>query len=296
MSGAEGGMGSAGAAGGYDFRRCKFCGATAARPAFPVAHAQLYACPCCDFHYLDRLDSPPEGTADEAPDAGERAYIEERLAGNGHLLAGRLEWLAGLAPLEGRSCLDVGTGVGQFLQLLAAAGADARGIEPSPLRRHYARQRFGLELDPRPLENPCWQEGFAGQFDLVTLWDVLEHVNFPRETLAAAWRVLKPGGVLALDTPSRDSSWYRLGVWLGRRSRGRAPLFLDSYYPAGPFGHKQIFRPQQLLRLLVETGFVPVFTGTLRPRGEHRPPKILHRLPAAGRFRDKLLLACRKPE
>jgi len=138
--------------------------------------------------------------------------------------------------------------------MLADGGAVCQGIEPSSLRREFARQRFGLKLSRQLAEEPFWFDQHDS-FDLVTLWDVLEHVNDPVATLQAAFALLKPGGLLFVETDNRDTISYRLSTWIYRLTRGGSALLLPNFYRPVPYGHKQIFRPVQLYALTMRCGF-----------------------------------------
>jgi len=92
--------------------------------------------------------------------------------------------------------LDVGCSTGFSLIVAREAGWRALGLEPSRWAVEHAR-REGLDVSEGTLDS----HPFASeQFDVVTLWDVIEHVTSPRETLEAALDVLRPGGVIALTT------------------------------------------------------------------------------------------------
>jgi 2-polyprenyl-6-hydroxyphenyl methylase/3-demethylubiquinone-9 3-methyltransferase len=262
----------------HDFSICKLCKETSGVATYSLGKAQLYCCRSCDFHYLDQLDPPP----DDPPDVltvQQQRYIDERLSSNSQVLAARLRLIQEFIDLRDMRCLDVGTGVGQFLRLLADAGAKGEGIEPSGLRRAFAHNRFGLHLQSELIEAPFWQQQ-SRSFDLVTLWDVLEHVNDPVATLQSAFVLLKPGGRLFIETDNRDSVPYRLSCLVYRLTLGGIPLFLPHFYRPAPYGHKQIFRPGQLYDLARRCGFEliaasPGYTGIsdgqiphYRPRGQ----------------------------
>ncbi len=254
---------------------CKLCGQPSGIPTFRLKAASIYRCRYCDFHYLDRLDPPPENTVATLTEPQYR-YIDDRLAANARILTRRLQLVREFSDLSGRHCLDIGTGVGQFLLLLADNGAVCQGLEPSGLRREFARQRFGLELSRHLVEEPFWHDQYDS-FDLITLWDVLEHVNDPVATLQAAFALLKPGGLLLVETDNRDSLSYRLSTLVYRLTRGGSALFLPNVYRPVPFGHKQIFRPEQLYTLAIRCGFelvaaTPHRTETARnKRPDYRP-------------------------
>jgi len=236
-----------------DFRICKLCRRPLGDPTCFLGPVQLFICSGCDFHYLNRLD-PPADEASSCLTDSQLRYIDARLAANAHLLAARLRRVREFIDLFGRRCLDIGTGVGQFLQMLTDAGAEGVGVEPSSLRRAFALQRFGIQLHREPIEEPFWEKE-KNAFDLITLWDVLEHVNDPVATIEAAFSLLKPGGWLFLETDNRDTATYRLSFLSYRLTGGRVPLFLPDFYRPIPYGHKQIFCPAQLYPLINRCGF-----------------------------------------
>lgn len=282
----------------YDFTRCKFCTQPSAAPLYRLKGALLYRCPACDFHYIDQLDDLEKPVEAAVLDERTTRLIEAKLVDNARLQRARLGFVKKHAPLAGTQCLDIGAGVGLYPHLLAATGATVRGIEPSNLNRAFARQKFGLDLDPHFIDHPDWQEGARDTFDQATLWDVIEHVNFPRETLAHSFTVLKPGGWLFLDTPSRDSLYYRISEYVCRSTHGRNPLFLGSLYSSARFGHKQIFRPAQLAQLLKAVGFEIVTMQGFHDLDLPVAPalnRLLNAVAAWFRPQDKIVIACRKP-
>ena len=235
----------------YNFRRCKLCGEMTAEPTYELIDSTIYTCRNCDFHFLNRLDSNPETLSNATQlDEKSREYIESRLDGSIQLDSERMELVQRHIDLSSCKTLDIGAGLGQFQLLLHAQGAESQGIEPSSIRREYALGKFGVELHSELIDDDYWQAGFVQHFDLITLWDVIEHVDFPRETLESAIKLLKPGGMLFLDTPSREVLSYQLSQQFYRFIPGKMSLFLSSFYSTAPYGHKQIFTPQQLFELL----------------------------------------------
>ena len=265
-----------------NFNRCKLCGEIAAQPAYDLADAIIYVCRKCDFHFLNQLDAiGAEEKNQTGLTAKARQYIDARIGESAPLLPKRLGMMRKFISLPGIQCLDIGAGVGQFLNLLDQEKALGVGIEPSSLRREYAREKFAVDLRKELVDDHYWQENFVDFFDAICLWDVIEHVNFPVETCAAATKLLKPGGYLFLDTPDRETLSYRLSQRAYRLSRGKFTLFLPSFYSTAPYGHKQIFTTDQLTGLLKKIGL-----KIQRVRHAYRP-----RL-----FRgDKIILVAQKP-
>ncbi|NOQ52771.1 MAG: methyltransferase domain-containing protein [Desulfuromonadaceae bacterium] len=265
-----------------NFNRCKLCGEIAAQPTYNLADAIIYVCRKCDFHFLNQLDAiDSEEKNQTGLTAKARQYIDSRIGESASLLPKRLKMMRKFIRLPGIQCLDIGAGVGQFLNLLEHKKAHGVGIEPSNLRREYAREKLAVDLRKELVDDHYWQENFVDFFDAICLWDVIEHVNFPVETCAAAVKLLKPGGYLFLDTPDRETLPYRMSQRAYRLSRGKFTFFFPNFYSTAPYGHKQIFTTDQLTGLLKKTGL-----KIQRVRHTYR----------LGIFRgDKIILVAQKP-
>ncbi|HWA54052.1 MAG TPA: class I SAM-dependent methyltransferase, partial [Solirubrobacterales bacterium] len=100
--------------------------------------------------------------------------------------------------------LDVGCGTGDLAAIFGRHGWQAHGIEPSEQAAEHARAA-GVEVVTGTLADAPWREG---SFDAILFNHSLEHVGDPAATLAAATRLLAPGGLLAIAVPNFDS-WHR---------------------------------------------------------------------------------------
>jgi len=222
-----------------------------ARLTYKLKNANVYVSND-GFHFTDYLDPveeiPAEIDASQLTDQ-EASYIETQLQANLHKFKNQADILAKHLPLRNARVLDIGCGGGLFLSLLKQAGANVMGIELSDSRAHYARTRHDLRIDKHPIESNFWQNGYAQHFDAVTLWDVIEHVNYPQQTLQSAANVLKLGGLLLIDTPCRDSFYHRFGEFTYKLTQGRYPTFLNAIYSSHLFGHKQIFSTSEMKKL-----------------------------------------------
>lgn len=130
--------------------------------------------------------------------------------------------------------LDVGCATGDFLDA-ARKNYDAQGLELSTWAANVAATT-GVQIHRQRLSD--MQED--GQYDIVTLWGVIEHFETPRKEIAEINRVLKTGGLLCLWTGDLDSWIARL---LGKRW----------WYVQGQ--HIQMFTMNSLERLMRENGF-----------------------------------------
>jgi 2-polyprenyl-3-methyl-5-hydroxy-6-metoxy-1,4-benzoquinol methylase len=209
------------------------------------------------YHFTDYLDPvheiSPEIDASQLTKE-ESAYIETQLQANARRFRHQVEVLGKHLPLAQAKVLDIGCGGGLFLSLLKRQGAQAVGIELSDSRAQYAATKHDLEIYKRPIESDFWRKGYRDYFDSVTLWDVIEHVNYPLKTLQSAVNVLKKGGLLLIDTPCRDSFYHQVGEITYRFSGGRFPTFLNAMYSSHLFGHKQIFSTSEMKELFRSCG------------------------------------------
>jgi 2-polyprenyl-3-methyl-5-hydroxy-6-metoxy-1,4-benzoquinol methylase len=98
------------------------------------------------------------------------------------------------------SILDMGCGTGEFLGYLKSRGYATSGIEPSLSAREQAIRNHGLFVVPNIDQIPARE-----QFQVITLWHVLEHVHDVPETLKKIHARLSPGGTLIIAVPDRDS-------------------------------------------------------------------------------------------
>ena len=234
--------------------------AESARLTYKLRNANVYVSPE-GFHFTDYLD-PVEGISPEIDGTQltdpEAAYIETQLQANLQKFQHQADILAKHFTLRDAEILDIGCGGGLFLSLLRQRGAQVTGIELSDSRAQYAKTKHGLSIYKHPIESDHWQNGYAQHFDAVTLWDVIEHVNYPCQTLQSAVNVLKEGGTLFIDTPCRDSFYHQIGALTYRFSGGRFPTFLNAMYSSHLFGHKQIFSTTEMKTLFESVGLAVI--------------------------------------
>jgi len=103
----------------------------------------------------------------------------------------------------GNLLLDVGCASGDFLNFMRKKYHwEVQGVEISSYAAALARDKFNLDVFTGTLEQAEFQEN---SFNVVTMWDVLEHLHDPNSTLQEIARILKPAGMLALRVPNADS-------------------------------------------------------------------------------------------
>jgi SAM-dependent methyltransferase len=146
--------------------------------------------------------------------------------------------------------LDVGCATGNFMVAMRDRGWQVAGIELNPQAADYGRRTLGLEIETGKLEDIPLLEN---DFDVVTMWDVFEHVLDPKQTLVIVRRILRPGGLFVAATPNPASL--------------EARLFGDAWAGWDRPRHLYLYSPTVLRRYLHEAGFEEVhiksFSGRL---------------------------------
>lgn len=119
------------------------------------------------------------------------------------LLAKKLKWIRSYAYTE-RSVLDFGAGTGDFLRKVRKKGWDFEGVEPNPMARGLASEKR-LQLYRTLLEVP------SREFQIITLWHVLEHLPDIDKDIPALLEYLREDGTLFIAVPnfkSYDAQYY----------------------------------------------------------------------------------------
>ncbi len=115
----------------------------------------------------------------------------------------------------GGSLLEVGCGTGLFLEEALRSGRwQVTGIEPSQRAAEYASQKLGVTVHPGRFSEVQLP---AATYDVVALWNVVEHLEHPVQDLRYAWSLLKPGGWLIFSVPNLESLERRIfgDYWVG---------------------------------------------------------------------------------
>ncbi len=203
--------------------RCNFCGADQPEKRYELRDwmtgaAQPFTLVCCRVCGLLYLN--PRPTISELPEfypqkyAPYRVPMERTLTGR---LASRLQewvwrrrsgWIKRYSGLAGGELLDVGCANGDFIFGMQHSGQwHCQGIEISPEVAAVARSRTGAEIIEKDMLEARLPTAF---YDLITFWDVLEHLPKPYEVLQTAYQSLKPGGWLVIRVPDPGSLSARL--------------------------------------------------------------------------------------
>jgi 2-polyprenyl-3-methyl-5-hydroxy-6-metoxy-1,4-benzoquinol methylase len=218
------------------YRRCRECALVYLDPRPAVAELGRIYPP----HYYSFI----EGSFDEGKRGNALvAYFRRRLE------AGKAREFARLAGPGAKRVLDVGCGDGRFLAVLRDHGPRdwvLEGIDIDAAAVARARAN-GLAVGCSRLED--FAAGSA-RYDLVVLFQTIEHVSDPRDTCRKIRGLLNPGGLCVIETPDVagwDERLFRAGLWGGY------------HIPR----HWNLFTPDNLARLLDQQGFDVVARASL---------------------------------
>lgn len=230
---------------------CNHCGSTDAHLVAQVDGYTLVRCASCDLAFIADPPAPASLAAmyqasndyhASLHDPASRDYARMADVARQHLAFVR-RWAS-----RGR-LLDVGCSTGLFLNEARQAGFDPYGVEFSASSAQFARDHFDVQVTDGDIHAVASE---PESYDIVTMFDVIEHVRDPAGDIAAAYRLLRPGGTFILSTPNIDGLFPRASEPLAR------PL---GYWPhVEPPWHLYQFSVRTLSAMLERRGFATLGT------------------------------------
>jgi len=148
-----------------------------------------------------------------------------------------------LSPEKG-TLLDVGCGTGVFLDLAQKAGWKAYGIEYSAVAAEHANKNFGVPVQVGVADELSIPEN---QFQVITLWDVIEHLRSPVKLLDKLSKALVLGGIILIFTPNADGVIRNFSPFLEKFIPQKPISFTEMVY--SPL-HLYYFTPKNIKDLL----------------------------------------------
>jgi 2-polyprenyl-6-hydroxyphenyl methylase/3-demethylubiquinone-9 3-methyltransferase len=161
----------------------------------------------------------------------------------------RLKWIDTLSPLAGKKVLDVGCGGGILAEAMAGAGATVSGIDLSEKALKVAKLHLyesGKRVDYQLVSAEDYADQHAGEFDVVTCMEMLEHVPDPASVVAACSRLVKPGGWVFFSTLNRNAKSYLFAI-IGAE-------YVLRLLPRGTHDYAKFLKPAELARMAREAG------------------------------------------
>ncbi|HOI42605.1 MAG TPA: class I SAM-dependent methyltransferase [Elusimicrobiales bacterium] len=191
---------------------CPVCGSDSPKKGAALGTGALHACGACSVRFI----SPQPTDAELRAVYGEGYYKSWGLSGtaeNERVKAMKTATFELRLDLISRykssgDILDVGCATGYFLEAAEKRGFQPYGVEISYHSSAAAKEKFGADrVHAGVLEDAPFRDG---QFDVIAMSDLLEHVRDPLRTLAAARRLLKDDGAVMIMTPDTDSLTARM--------------------------------------------------------------------------------------
>jgi 2-polyprenyl-6-hydroxyphenyl methylase / 3-demethylubiquinone-9 3-methyltransferase len=164
----------------------------------------------------------------------------------------RLEWIDGHARLASKRVLDVGCGGGILAEAMARRGAEVTGIDLSEkglrvAELHVLESKLAVRYEKASAE--AYAETHAGEFDVVTCMELLEHVPEPAAMVAACAALIRPGGRVFFSTINRNPKSYLFAV-IGAE-------YVLKLLPKGTHDYLRFIKPSELARWSRAAGLKP---------------------------------------
>jgi len=154
----------------------------------------------------------------------------------------RLNWIKSFVNLEGKKVVDIGCGGGILAESIAQSGADTTGIDLSEKALKVAELHaleVGANLNYRAISAEDLAQEQAGQYDVVTCMEMLEHVPDPASVVRACAALCKPGGTLFFSTLNRNPKSYLFAI-IGAE-------YVLRLLPKGTHEYAKFIKPSELL-------------------------------------------------
>ena len=164
----------------------------------------------------------------------------------------RANYIDERSPVAEQKLLDVGCGGGILAEAMAQRGAIVTGIDmgEAPLSVAKLHQlESGLNINYQQITAEQLADQNAGQYDVVTCLEMLEHVPDPGSVIAACAKLVKPGGDIYFSTINRNPKAYALAI-VGAE-------YLLKMLPKGTHEYAKFIRPSELMNWVRAAGLQP---------------------------------------
>lgn len=153
----------------------------------------------------------------------------------------RLNWIDERVNLPGKNVIDIGCGGGILSESMALRGADVTGIDLGEAPLNVARlhaEKTGAKVNYRRIAAEDIALEQAGQYDVVTCLEMLEHVPDPASTIRACQQLVKPGGWVFFSTINRNPKSWLFAI-VGAE-------YVLNLLPRGTHEYNKFIRPSEL--------------------------------------------------
>lgn len=235
-------------------RTCECCGGGPLARFDTPTGLVLWHCSQCELYQKGRVADSHDYNLPYHDRHGYAARRDHKL----RTAAVRLNRVAGLLDIAAPKVLDIGCSLGFTVEAAQMLGWEAHGVDVSDDAVENCRGR-GLKCRLTDAVRLPYDDA---EFDAVTAWHVIEHVANVAETLAEWSRVLRPGGILALETPDASCLKVRL----------RGPRYVRFWASE----HVYAFRRENLIPFLEPAGLELIAAPWLGPLKHLSPGMMLY--------------------
>jgi 2-polyprenyl-3-methyl-5-hydroxy-6-metoxy-1,4-benzoquinol methylase len=232
-------------------RDCPSCGSSGRKALYRNPGKSYFRCGGCGAVYMLRFSPGRESPYKESYFFDEyrrqygKTYLEDwpALSALAEPRLETIEELAGrsLGRAKGLSLLDVGCAYGPFLAAAKSRGQETYGLDVSEEAAAYVRGKLGIPAVAGDFVDPIVAASFGGPFDALSMWYVIEHFERLDKALRNAAALVRPGGILALSTPSLEGA-------SGRFDR-------PGFFARSPEDHFTVWEPSRARGILKAYGF-----------------------------------------
>ncbi|AEF03235.1 bifunctional 2-polyprenyl-6-hydroxyphenol methylase/3-demethylubiquinol 3-O-methyltransferase UbiG [Alteromonas naphthalenivorans] len=154
--------------------------------------------------------------------------------------------------LFNKKVVDIGCGGGILAESMAKAGAEVVGLDMASASLEIAKLHgleSGINVDYHCVTAESFADSHAGEFDVVTCMEMLEHVPDPASVVRSCAKLVKPGGHVFFSTLNRNIKSYLMGI-VGAE-------YLLKLVPKGTHDHSRFIKPSELMQMTDDAGLLP---------------------------------------
>lgn len=230
---------------------CSLCGLDDLKQIYHQDNSRIYRCQNCGFVFrFPKFSSKQIQEMYDSKQLLENTYFSGLKKNYDQKNPAVLMYQRELKKIDGKikkdKVLDIGCAYGAFLDIARNKGFEPYGVEISEKSSLYAKNNFNLNVFTGTLEQAKYP---SNNFSLVTLWDVLEHLPEPIDTLKEIYRILEKNGMVLILTINSDSLIGKMAN-LTEKTKG----FLYDYQ------HLNFYSEKTLKESLKKAGFQNILT------------------------------------
>lgn len=243
--------------------QCNLCGNEEVKLQYSLELCKIYKCPKCSLVFTDQESLKHKQGKDmygedyftvTHPNFFRESSVDyPKYIKKSNKLQAFLKEAKKLSKYKPKgNLLDIGCATGVFLDMARKEGFNVSGVELSEYAAKYAKEKFNLNVFNGKLEESKFKKG---AFDVITMWDFIEHVTDPGSILSKAKELLKEDGIIVIQTTNDDCFMCRMADFIYKLSNG---LISKPASLVHPIHHVTHFSKKTLLRMLSKAGLRPV--------------------------------------